>query len=116
MTEFYNKVIKRGQRRYLRKNMPLAEVLLWQEIKNNKLGYKFRRQYSIENYIVDFYCPKRKIAIEVDGNSHFKDKKAKNYDEKRQKFLESFGITFLRFTNREIYLDLENVLNKISKC
>ena len=94
--------------------MPNAEVLLWSELKNKQLkGLKFRRQQGIGPYIVDFYCPNLKLAIELDGNSHFDDENIYKYDKKRQKYIESFGITFLRFTNGNVYENLESVLNEI---
>lgn len=75
-------------------------------------GYKFRRQQSIGPYIVDFYCPRLKLVIEVDGDSHFLDE-AIEYDRKRQKYIESFGTKFLRFTNLEIYENIDEVLEEI---
>ena len=93
--------------------MPPAEVLLWLKLKNKGLkGYKFRRQYSIDNFIVDFYCPKLKLAIEIDGNSHYIEG-ANLSDNNRQSRIESYGITFLRFTNREIYENIDGTLKII---
>lgn len=95
--------------------MPPAEIILWQELKGKQLkGYKFRRQYGIGNFVVDFYCPEMKIAIEIDGNSHFGDKE-EIYDQKRQEFIEKFGINFLCFTNLDIYYKIESVIEKIEK-
>lgn len=95
--------------------MPPAEIILWSELKNKRLdGYKFRRQYSIENYVVDFYCPELKLAIEVDGQSHYIDG-ATRHDKKRQDIIESFGINILRFTNREVYENIEGVLIKLKQ-
>jgi very-short-patch-repair endonuclease len=52
--------------------MPLAEIILWSRSKGRQLGgYKFRRQYSVEYFMIDFYCPELKLAIEVDGDSHY---------------------------------------------
>ena len=99
----------------LRSNMPGAEIILWSKLKGKALnGYRFRRQYSVRNFVLDFYCPKLKLAIEVDGESHFSDD-AQLRDEERQRIIESFGITFMRFTNREIYENVEGVLEKIIK-
>jgi very-short-patch-repair endonuclease len=93
--------------------MPLAEVILWNSLKRRQLeSYKFRRQYSVENFVIDFYCPELKLAIEVDGDSHYIDI-AEFSDQKRQSHIEFFGIQFLRFTNREVYENLEGVLSKI---
>jgi len=93
--------------------MPLSEVILWSRLKDKGLGgYKFRRQFSIGKFVIDFYCPKLKLAIEIDGDSHFV-KGADERDRERQTLIETFGITFLRFTNREIHENIEGVLNKI---
>jgi len=97
----------------LRKEMPSAEIILWSQLKAKGLeGYKFRRQYSINQFVVDFYCPKLKLAIEIDGDSHYIEG-ADISDRERQSIIESYGITFLRFTNKEIYKNLEGVLKKI---
>lgn len=94
--------------------MPLAEQLLWYDLRNKQLcGYKFRRQYSIGKYILDFFCPKIKLGIEIDGNSHYYIN-ASNYDEKRRRYLESFGIKIIRFTNTEIYTNRKEVLENIN--
>ena len=93
--------------------MPKAEQILWQYLKGKQLsGYKFRRQYSVGAFIVDFYCIEAKLAIELDGDSHFEEGVA-GYDQKRQRFIENLGIRVLRFTNHEIYFDLDNVLEVI---
>jgi LPS sulfotransferase NodH len=73
---------------------------------------KFRRQFGIGRYVVDFYCPDQKLAIELDGESHFL-KQAEKQDLIRQLWIENQGIHFLRFTNLEIYENLEGVLQKI---
>ncbi len=65
------------------------------------LGYKFRRQYSVDEYIIDFYCPELKLAIEVDGSVHDSEEQRK-YDKIRQKNIESFGIKFIRVRNDEL--------------
>jgi len=94
--------------------MPLPETLLWSRLRNNQLhGLKFRRQYGIGSYIVDFYCPKIRLAIEIDGDSHFTDENLIASDGKRQQFIETYGIEFLRFTNKEITENIEGVLNSI---
>jgi len=100
----------------LRSNMPKGEIILWSKLKNKMLdGYKFRRQYSVGKFVIDFYCPRLKLAIEVDGDSHFSDE-SEPYDMARQDFIESFGISFLRFTNKEVYENLGEVLAKIENC
>ena len=99
--------------RELRKTSTLAEVLLWNELKGKKLhGYRFLRQRPIEAYIADFYCPTLKLAIEIDGVTH--DAKV-DADTKRQKELESFGISFLRCTKRDVRHNLDGVLRVIEE-
>ena len=100
----------------LRSNMPKAEIVLWSKLKSKTLdGYKFRRQYSVGKFVIDFYCPRLKLAIEVDGDSHFSEV-SEVCDKGRQTFIESFGISFLRFTNKEIYENLDQVLAKVEDC
>ena len=95
----------------LRKNMSLAEILLWDEIKQKKIaGYDFDRQRPIDDYIVDFYCKDLMLAIEVDDESH--DHKFE-YDQKRQKRLEDLGVSFLRFSDEEVKYNMDDVLNTI---
>ena len=97
----------------LRKNMPQPEVILWSKLKGKGLdSYRFRRQYSVGNFVIDFYCPKLKLAVEVDGDSHFVEG-SNERDRERQKIIETFGITFLRFTNKEINENIDGVLSKI---
>lgn len=95
--------------------MPPAEKLLWQQLQGKQLQeFKFRRQHSVDNYILDFYCSSAKLAIEVDGDSQFQSENL-DYDKTRQKHIESHGIKVLRFLNNEIYEDLEGVLRKIKE-
>jgi very-short-patch-repair endonuclease len=113
MGKIYNRQVDNEKRKKLRKNMTKAEAILWREIKDKKiLGYKFRRQFGIGAYVVDFYCPSLKLVIEVDGVTHCTEEE-KEYDRQRQTEIEQFNINFVRFTNPEIYDDLYNVLEKI---
>ena len=101
----------RDRSRELRKKSTYAEILLWNAIKQRKiLGYQFRRQVIIHNYIVDFYCHLLFLAIEVDGQIH--DFKVEE-DITRQKELESLGINVLRFTNDQVIKNLESVITRI---
>lgn len=77
------------------------------------LGYKFRRQHSVDRFVIDFYCPELRLAIEVDGDSHFTPR-ARAYDRGRQKHIESFGIRFLRVMNKDVYHNLDAVLDNIA--
>ena len=113
MTQIFNKTSEKQKRRDLRKNSPAAERLLWTQLRGNRLnGYKFRRQYGIDRYVVDFYCPALRLAIEIDGDSHYWDH-AQEYDAQRQAFIEALGIRFLRFTNTEVYQHMEGVIAAI---
>lgn len=102
------------KRRKLRNDMSPPEQVLWYYLKNKQLGgYKFRRQVSIGKYVVDFYCPKLKLAIEIDGDSHYHPA-SKEYDRKREKWIKEFGIKFLRFTNKDIVENREGVIDFLS--
>lgn len=108
----YQKSMKEFSR-YLRKNSTLSEVLLWNELKAGKmLGYKFNRQRPLGNYIVDFYCSKLSLVIEVDGFSH-ESEEASIEDVERQKILEKMGLKFIRVDDLDITFDLSNVLMEI---
>ena len=114
MTEFFNRKNEKDKRRVLRNEPTQTEALLWDLLKNKQVdGHKFRRQYSVGPYIIDFYCASLKLAIEVDGPIHQVDDQPE-YDRERQQYIETFGIRFLRFTNEEIYRDINRVLNLIS--
>jgi very-short-patch-repair endonuclease len=115
MVKIFNKNTVKDKRKSLRKQMPPAEVALWQVLRNKQAnGHKFRRQYSVDRYILDFYCPSAKLAIEIDGDSHFNESAAQA-DKIRQKSIEELGIRFLRFTNLDIYENLDGVFETILK-
>ena len=101
------------KRRRLRNNPTKAESVLWKYLRNRQIeNIKFRRQFSIDNYIVDFYAPAIKLVIEVDGDTHFKDDEME-YDMKRQLELEMFDIVFMRFTNTDVIESTEFVVENI---
>ena len=102
-------------RRQLRKAGEPAEAVLWQCIKSRQiLGFKFRRQFSVGPFILDFYCPEAKLGIELDGAGHYTIDGAK-YDQQRSNYLFSeYNIKILRFENRDLYYNLEGVLNEIT--
>ncbi|MFQ6002357.1 MAG: endonuclease domain-containing protein [Candidatus Zixiibacteriota bacterium] len=109
---FYNKKLK-GHARVLRKNMTNAERLVWSRIRRKQLkGYQFYRQKIIGNYIVDFYCPKRRLIIELDGGQHYGEEGMKK-DKKRDAYLKSIGLNILRFSDREVFENLNGMLEKI---
>ncbi len=115
MGTIYNRQSGNIRRRQLRNDMPKAEVILWSKLRRRQMmGYKFRRQFGIENYVVDFYCPELKLAVELDGDSHFIDN-APEEDRERQENIEEYGIVFLRFQNGEIYNNLNGVLITIEE-
>jgi len=106
----YNKKLK-DRSRALRNDSTLSEVLLWQELKAGKcMGYKFNRQKPLLNYIVDFYCRKLALVIEIDGKSH---QHKVTYDRARQRALVEQGLTFLRFDDLEVKTDMKNVMRTI---
>ena len=108
----YNKNLKNFARK-LRKNMTDCEKLLWSKIRRKQLkGYKFYRQKIIGNYIVDFYSPKAKLVIELDGGQHFNNDNIEK-DKERDRYLTSLGLKVLRFTDKEIINELTSVLEKI---
>ncbi len=112
MEIYYNPRLKQLARD-LRNNSTPGEIILWNEIKGRKLrGYQFMRQKPIGKYIVDFFCSKLKLVIEIDGESHA-GKEA--YDRKRQRELEGLGLTFLRFEELEVRYNLDRVIEKIDK-
>jgi len=95
--------------------MPLAEKIVWNNLRKRELfGIRFLRQYSIDYYVLDFYSPKIKLAIEIDGDSHL-DEEAIEYDKNRQEFIESVGIKVIRFRNEEVYGNIDKVIEEIEK-
>lgn len=115
MTLHFNITPLKQRRRYLRSQMPRADILLWMHLTDRQiLGYKFRRQYSVDKYVVDFYCPALRLAIEVDGDNHLTPL-ARVYDWERQHHIESFGIRFLRVMNEDVYNNLDAVLDEIAR-
>jgi cyclase len=96
----------------LRKNPTHEEQLLWERLKANKLGIRFKRQHPIWMYIADFYCHELKLVIEVDGSIH-QVKEIMEYDIVREEDISSFGIKVIRFRNSEIKSQIENVIEKI---
>ena len=101
------------QRQNLRREMTPSEVRLWNVLKGRRLdGRKFRRQQSLGPYIVDFYCPAEKLVIELDGEVH-NDGMRREYDAQRQKYIQDLGIAVIRFENRLVFEDIENVVARI---
>jgi very-short-patch-repair endonuclease len=111
MRSIHNLENRKTIRRKLRKSATLHEIILWSRIRRNQLGYKFRRQHSIGKYIVDFYCPEKKLIIELDGGQHAE--KQKDYDKQRDEYLKNLGFIIFRFWDSDINSNLEGVLQKI---
>ena len=108
-----NRKSKKLQRKELRNANIGPEAVLWTYLRKGKLlGKKFRRQQSIGPYIVDFYCPECRLAIELDGAPHFTDRGAE-HDAKRNAYLKDCRIEIMRFENQAIRDDIENVLELI---
>jgi very-short-patch-repair endonuclease len=100
----------------LRNNLTSAEASLWNLLKCRQVsGYKFRRQQSIGNYIVDFCCPKAMLVIELDRNIHGEYSQIIK-DELRDNYLTKLGFKILRFENKRVFQDPEFVINEIKKC
>ena len=112
MKVFYNPKLKELARK-LRKNSALAEVLLWQKLRNRQMhGYDFHRQKPIDNYIVDFFCHKLKLIIEIDGESH---NNKSDEDMERQKRLETIGLHVLRSLDSDVKNNMKGVLEAIEE-
>jgi len=108
----YNKNLKTFSRK-LRNDSTLSEILLWNELKAGKMmEYKFNRQKPMLNYIVDFYCKPLKLVIEVDGVSH-DNQVSYDRDLVRQRELEKFGLSFLRFDDLDVKRNMSSVLRTI---
>ncbi|MES2059622.1 MAG: endonuclease domain-containing protein [Patescibacteria group bacterium] len=104
-----------SRRREMRRPLTPQEKILWEHLRNRKLGMKFRRQHSIGPYIADFYSRESMLVVEIDGNQH-KDKNAKIYDSDRTSYFNELGIKVLRFWNGEVETDIEKMLAKIKKA
>ena len=116
MTKILNRETESEKRQSFKKDSTEAENILWANIRNKKFkGHKFKRYYSIDSYIVDFYCPKAKLAIEINGYLHYTEEE-NEYDRGKEKFLKSVGIRTLHFTNDDVYLNLDNILDAILKA
>ncbi len=110
--KIHNRKKLKKTRKRLRNNMTHAEVLLWTQLKGKALnGLKFRRQHSIEKFVVDFYCPEKNFAVEVDGFTHL-TKKGIKHDFEKENRLRELNINIFRVTNEEIY---DNVLKLLRR-
>ena len=113
MTKHYNKKSQLTKRRYLRKAQTFTEKIVWIHLrKKQMLGYKFKRQYSIDHFVLDFYSPELKLAIEIDGETH-NNPEQKVYDKKREEYLNNFNINFIRITDEELLGNTDKAFKKI---
>jgi very-short-patch-repair endonuclease len=101
-------------RRELRADATDAEMLLWRRLRGRQLeDWKFRRQHPLGPFIVDFFCSRGRLAIEIDGGQHFEEE-AQRYDAERSRFLERCGIEVLRFNNDQVLAETDAVLEVIA--
>jgi len=108
----FNKSRLKKTRKKLRNNMTVSEVKLWSFLKWKKINWlKFRRQHSVRRYILDFYCPKIKLCIEIDWSIH---EDRKEYDLIRTNYLNQLDIKVIRFANDEILNNINYVINKLN--
>jgi len=108
----YNKNLKQYSRQ-LRENMTDAERKLWAKIRRKQIKeYQFYRQKPIGDYIVDFYCPKAKLVVEIDGSQHLVGETIQ-YDRIRDDYLSSLGLRVLRFTNTDVLINIKGVVGSI---
>ena len=113
MSKLFNKKSQKKLRQHLRNQIILSERLLWKRLQKNQLGgYKFRRQQGIGSYIVDFYCPKLSLVVELDGDTHADDDAIK-HDKKREDFLKNNGMFVKRYLNQDVKRNMEYVLEDL---
>jgi len=103
---------KRDFARQLRKEMTIAERRLWNLLRGQQTGIKFYRQRAVGQYICDFLAPEVGLVVEVDGSQHYEDE-GKNHDATRDNYLRSIGLVVVRFSDRDVMLNLEGVGNAI---
>lgn len=112
MTKLVNDNYKMELRRKLRKTMTKSEIILWKYIKGGQLLVKFRRQVSIKNYVVDFYCPQLKLIVEVDGATH-NETEIFEKDLRRDKILQDLGFIVIRYNSERVFNNLNEVLSDL---
>lgn len=111
----YNDPILKPRRKELRNRSTDAEGALWTRLQRGQMkGFKFVRQYSVGPYILDFFCPRARLAVELDGAQH-DSPEGQTYDRERASYLEDRDIKVIRFRNREVMENLEGILEKIRR-
>ena len=114
MTQHFNKKEMKERRRQLRKDMTYCEKLVWIYLRKKQMKERFLRQYSVDSFIIDFYSPKLKLAVEIDGDVH-EEERQQEYDKNRQEYLEKFGITFIRIKNEELLGNPKKAFERIEE-
>jgi very-short-patch-repair endonuclease len=110
-----NDPVLKQRRRELRQNQTEAEKAFWAQVRNRQFrGMRFFRQYSIGPYILDFYCPALKIAIELDGGQHTQDER-REYDVNRTEYLKTRGIRVVRYWNHDVLRNIDDVVKSLEK-
>jgi len=113
MTKVFNKKSEKEKRRKLRNNPTYTEKILWISLCRRQIcDVRFLRQYSVNHFVIDFYAPKIRLAIEVDGSSHIGKE---DYDKARQEYIEDFGIEVIRFTNENVLGNINKVVSQIEQ-
>ena len=108
----YNTPNLKPRRQQLRNNATETEILLWKKLRKRQLGIRFVRQYSVGGFVIDFYAPEIRLAIELDGEYHFNIDQIV-YDKYRTRYLAAVDINEMRFRNAEIANNIEDVVSKI---
>jgi len=108
----FNATRMKGRRRILRNKPTKFEDLMWNELRDRKLGFKFKRQYSLGNYVADFFCREKKLAVEIEGEVH-RRASVQKYDVYRIRYMGALGVRVVRIQNEEIIKNLDQVLKKI---
>lgn len=109
----FNSPLLKDRRKRLRKDSTEVEKILWNKIRGEKLGVKFFRQYSLDGYVMDFYCPEKRLAVEIDGGYHIQAS-SKVYDKYRERYISAFNIKIARFKNDEIINNRKFVIERIN--
>ena len=111
--KLFNKESTKEKRRSLRRTQTDVEKIMWSKLRGKRFfDLKFFRQYGIGEYIADFYCPSKKLVIELDGSQHYMEE-GKEYDMIREEYMKSCGIKTIRFSNLDIINNINRVLEKI---
>jgi very-short-patch-repair endonuclease len=113
MTSLFNRQDQKNLRRTLRRIMPEPERRLWLRIKSKQLnGLKFRRQFGAASFVLDFYCPEIKLAVEIDGHSHGESRET-GKDARREEALSALGIRVVRYDNEQVMKDIDGVMQDL---